>query len=649
MFLLAMAASLPAQVEDVLTNILADQDSLPPRINELCEQGEKALKSRDYEGAEQLFKQALQLHHSYAPALRGWAASLQLRGLYLEAAQQLEKITEQSPFFSRAVYFDCAANYYSAGLYGKALSLFQRYQALQQLDAMKFGYNGKHEKPVEAKYRQRLAQMIHACRYAKDSVGYMNVAAITNLGDSINTRLDEYFPFLTNQQDLLFYTQSGIGKKDEDLYFSNWEQGRWRGGQLTGKLFNTTFNEGMCTMTRDAIRMFFTACGRPDVKGTCDIYQALLEQNRIVKTQPLKGASNTDFWESQASISCDGSTLYFASNRDGGLGGTDIWVSYLQEDGSWSEATNLGPTINTAEDEEAPFITNDSEVLYFSSTGHKGLGEQDVFMSRLDETGNWDKPINLGAPVNSSYRELGFFLSADGRTGYFSSNRRGGFGGMDIYKFELSRELESHPITFVEGFVRDSISRQPVQTVLRIKGQKAVQTDENGRFFLCLRAEEDFNFHIFETGYQFYQRAIPIPVWDNKRFYPLEILLQKFEPNPVVLAMSPPIGLRRNAAVFFDFDKDQLKVEARQQLDAYIQNLELHGFKRVTVTGYCDYIGTDAYNLELSERRANAVAMYLQGKGISIDKIVIEGQGEVKDERPRWINRRVNVDTVVER
>ena len=617
-------------------------DILPPRINELCEQGEKALKVKNYEGAELLFRQALQQRPEYAPALRGWAVSLQLRGLYLEAAQQLDKLIKADPRFSRAVYFDCALNYYGAGLYGKALSYFQQYGELQQLEDQDFGYNGIHEKEAEEKYRSRLAAMIHACRYAKDSVGYMNVAAITNLGDSINSRHDEYFPFLTNSQNLLFYTRSGYFKKDEDLYFSFAQGTDWSAGQLVGTLFNTTYNEGMCTMTRDGVRMYYTACGREDVQGTCDIREALLEQNKVVQTMPLKGTSNTDDWESQASISCDGSTLYFASNRDGGYGGTDIWVSHLQADGSWSSAKNLGPIVNTTGDEEAPFITNDSETLYFSSTGHKGLGEQDVFMSRRDEQGEWDLPINLGAPVNSSYRELGFFLSADGRTGYFSSNRRGGFGGMDIYKFELSRELESRPITFVEGFVKDSITRQAVQTTLRIKDQNPVQTDAKGRFFLCLPAEEAFKFHIFETGYNFYQRTIPIPLWDNKTFYPLEILLQKFNPSP------PPIppGLRRDAAVFFDFDKDLLKSEEAKKLDAYIQNLKTHGFTNVTVTGYCDYIGSDTYNLELSERRANAVAVYLQHQGISIDKLIIEGQGEIKDTQPRWVNRRVNVRTV---
>ncbi|MBK7872164.1 MAG: PD40 domain-containing protein [Saprospiraceae bacterium] len=146
-------------------------------------------------------------------------------------------------------------------------------------------------------------------------------------------------------------------------------------------------------------------------------------------------------------VSCDGSTLYFTSDREGGLGGTDIWVSKRNLDGNWSEPENLKFPINTPSYEESPFITNDGQTLYFSSDGHLGLGDQDIFMSRIDNEGNWSTPINLGPPVNSAHRELCFILAADGRTGYFASDRPEGFGGLDIYRVSLSSELYSEAIT----------------------------------------------------------------------------------------------------------------------------------------------------------------------------------------------------------
>ncbi|MEL6865963.1 MAG: OmpA family protein [Bacteroidota bacterium] len=638
-----------------LLPILAQQkgnppsEELPPMVNQWCEKAEKALLNRQYESAIEGFQEALQLKSSYPPALRGLAAAYELQGRYPEAAAELEKIIERHPFFSRVVYYNCAQMYYNDGQYNKALQFYLRFQSLQDQEAENFGYNGRHEQDIEKQYLNRLSANIRDCRYARDSIQYHNIQSIVNLGDSINSPADEYFPFLTNRQDILYYTRRI--QADEDLYFSRAADSIWLQGQAVDSSFNTPQNEGMCTMTRDGQRMFFTACGRMEVKGTCDIQEAKAQAGQIEWTQALDGHPNTDFWESQASVSCDGSALYFASNREGGYGGTDIWVSYRQTDNSWSPAQNLGPKINTAKDEEAPFISNDSRILYFSSTGHPGLGEQDIFLSRLDEQSQWERPINLGQPVNSAYRELGFFLSADGQIGYFSSNRRGGQGGMDIYRFELSEELESHPMTLVEGFVKDSISRAPVETTLRIKNKRAVRTDANGRFFLCLPADELFRFHIFETGYSFYQNAIDIPVWDNKDFYQLEILLQPLNitvPDTPVVVGRVPDDLLRSAEVFFEFDENILQSSEQEKLDSYASNLIRHGYTKVNLVGYCDYIGSNQYNLLLSEQRANAVATYLKNKGIHIEKLTIEGKGEVNDQRPRWINRRVNIHTLIE-
>ncbi len=603
--------------------------------------GEQDLLRGQYERAIKAYRIAIEQYPGFPPAFRGLAAAQELLGLFPESAANLEKAIQINPFFSRAIYFDCAVANYRSGNYHKAKRYFEMYQELLTRDAADFGYNGKAEREVEKEYTAQLPESLRACRMATDSIQNLNIKAITNLGDSINTRGDEYFPFLTNQQDLMFYTIRNSLVSDEDLFYSVRRNGQWSEGQPVDTTINTLRNEGMCTMTRDGIRMFFTACGREDVRGTCDIQEAKADSSSIVWTRSLKGDSNTEAWESQASISCDGSTLYFASNRRGGYGGTDIWVSSRQADGSWSEATNLGPRINTKLDEEAPFITNDGKTIYFSSTGHLGMGEQDVFMSRMQNDSLWGYPTNLGPPINSSYRELGFFLSADGKTGYFSSNRRGGMGRMDIYMFELSKELESEPVTLVEGFVRDSITRQPIQTMLRIKGQSPIRTDENGRFFICLPANKPFKFHVFETGYQFYQRNLLIPEWDNKLLYPLEVLLQPYKPK--ARTDSPKLVRKKASSIYFAFDRDLLRAEAIVKLDSIARFIHDLGNPGVEIVGYCDFIGSDEYNLLLSERRANAAALYLQQQDIKVNKITIEGKGEINDENPRALNRRVDI------
>lgn len=618
-------------------------DTIPAKLNDLCQMGEQELLRGDFEKALQAFKIAVDRYPAFPPAYRGLAAAQEMLRLYPESAKNLEKAIQTNPYFSRVIYFDCAVAHYRSGNYEKAIDYFTLYKKVIEQDVADFGYNGKAEQSVEKQYTEKLAESLRACEMALNSIQNLNVKTVINLGDSINTRGNEYFPFLTNQQDLLFYTRRHSFVGDENLYYSKKIDGKWSAGQSVANNFNTLRNEGMVTMTRDGVRMFFTSCGREEVMGTCDIQEAKAMQDSILWTRPLKGKANSESWESQASISCDGSTLFFSSNRPGGYGGTDIYVSIKQNDGSWGVAKNLGERINTKLDEEAPFITNDGKTLYFSSTGHLGLGDQDVFISRMNADSTWGHPTNLGPPINSAYRELGFFLSADGKNGYFSSNRREGFGYMDIYMFELSKQMESEPITLVEGFVKDSITKAPIQTILRLKNKRNIRTDENGRFFICLPANKDFKFHIFETGYKFYSRSVPIPKWDNKELFPLDILLQNYQSTTATPPAPKVKRLPKFTSIYFDFDKDLLKSESIKELDELAQRLYQLKDPAVEVVGYCDFIGTDEYNLLLSEKRANAAALYLKEKGIIVNKITIQGRGEVKDNNPRALNRRVDV------
>ena len=176
---------------------------------------------------------------------------------------------------------------------------------------------------------------------------------------------------------------------------------------------------------------------------------------------------------------------------------------------------NMGPSINTAEDEESPFISNDGRTLFFTSTGHLSLGDQDIFMSFLNEKGDWELPTKLGPEINSPFTERCFFLSADGRTGYFASNRPEGFGGMDIYQVQFKEPLYSEPMTFVEGFVKDSISEKPVQTIVKITDRESIQTDRDGRFFICLPSISLLHTEASVNGYLPYSRNFNIPIWDQ--------------------------------------------------------------------------------------------------------------------------------------
>lgn len=635
---------------------------ISPDAAKVYKEAEGYLLEHEYQKALRSFQRSLQLQPNLTAAKRGIGACYELLNDFEQAIIYYEQVLDSDSLFSRLLYYQLAEAHYKVGNHGKALAYFNTFKEYQNKDVSEFGLQGDREKVQELEFVAKVDGSIKACEVSLDSLQFLIVTEVVNLGPGINSKNSEYFPFLSNDQKLLFYNKLKTGQNnDEDLYFSSNNNGKWRAGSPVPG-FNTANSEGMCTMIRDGRRMFFTACKRDGVLGTCDIWEALVNGTEVTSISSLEGYANSENWESQAAISCDGNTLFFASNREGGMGGTDLWFSKKQDDGRWSPPINLGPKINTIYDEEAPFITNDGKTLYFSSTGHLGMGEQDIFMSWLDfRSEEWSVPINLGPPVNSAYRELGFFLSADGKTGYFASNRPGGYGEMDIYSFELSRQLHSEPVTFVEGFVRDSVINTPIQASIRINGAGLIHTDDAGRFFLCVGADEVLDLEVNKDRFKDYHNQFPIPEWDNREFYNLKILLQPtisfltpYEPpqqeeetREVLTPRSPKVEKEFRHTIFFEFDQHDLNTAEISGLDDFLAPIKNAEIKSIEVFGFSDDIGTDYYNLELSEKRAKQTALYLVNQGFEIDQVYMKGFGEIQDDNPKGLNRRVEVKIVV--
>ncbi len=621
------------------------------------QQAEEALLNRKYEKAIRLYEKVLSEKPELHIARRNIGVCYELMGEYDKALQYYEEVIKRDELFSRSVYFRAGWASYKTGDYEKALMYYGKFEFLLGKPAHEFSDIADKEAGEEAEMVAQLDNNIRACYISRDSITFLSVKAIENLGENINSRADEYFPFVSNDQHLLFFTGRRNNRADENIYYSQLINDEWTESLPLGSKFNTSSHEGMTTVVRDGKTMFFTACGREGVLGPCDIWEASVSGTEIQNVKTLTGTVNSPKWESQAAISCDGTTLYFASDREGGFGGTDIWMSKRDLDGNWSEPVNLGETINTSAYEESPFITNDGQTLYFSSDGHAGLGDQDIFMSRVDDDGNWSKPVNLGPPVNSAHRELCFILAADGRTGFFASDRPEGFGGLDIYKIQLSSELYSEAITFVEGFVKDTILDVPMPNItVKIDGRQPVKTDENGRFFLCIPAFEILNISVQKDMYHPYKNEFIIPFWDNKQFYTIEILMDPLRrPERDFTARSPYVDTTANEikrkperrdylhTIFFEFDKYTMSAPEVNNLDAFLQQIKGKNVQRVEIIGFSDDVGTDVYNLKLSEERAKQIALHLMDNGVLVDQIYIEGRGEIRDDKPKNLNRKVEV------
>ncbi|MBR9977295.1 MAG: PD40 domain-containing protein [Bacteroidetes bacterium] len=284
---------------------------------------------------------------------------------------------------------------------------------------------------------------------------------ISNIGAAVNSAMDEFAPGITaNGLRMIFTRGSTTPPYNRDFYESALVGDFWkRPAKLTGNV-NTDRNEGSPSFTADGQTLFYAASDRPDGLGKSDIYRAELEGMDWRAGENPGFPVNTRAWESHPSISPDGNTLYFVSDREGGYGGLDIWVTSRDSEGFWRVPVNMGPEINTPGDEVSPCIASDGVTLYFASDGHPGLGGTDMFVSRhIGE--KWTSPTNLGRPLNSEQNDEFFALAAEGKTVYFSSRRDGGFGGYDIYRAEPN-PFPPGAVVVLSGTVRDKRTRVPL-------------------------------------------------------------------------------------------------------------------------------------------------------------------------------------------
>ncbi|HQD12618.1 MAG TPA: OmpA family protein [Chitinophagales bacterium] len=447
-----------------------------------------------------------------------------------------------------------------------------------------------------------------------------------NLGAAINTEHWEYFPYMTPDGKLLAFTR--LQNNQEDIYVSTKTEKGFSPAVSLGNIINTADNEGAETMNADGTLLFFTACNRMDGYGSCDIYFSQKLKGNWTAAMGIGKPINTSAWEAQPSFSSDGRALYFASSRPGGLGGKDIWVSYLDEQLKWSEPQNLGPNINTANDDQCPFIHADNQTLYFTSAGWPGMGGGDIYISRKTDTG-WTKAENLGYPINTETDDNGLAVSYDGKMAFLASNRENGFGGLDIYSFELPEKMQPKRITYLKATVRDAVTKQLLQanysmTDLETKKESKGVT-QNGSFFATLEVNKNNALQIQQEGYLFYSRNINLTAEASAtKPFEMEVLLQPISANGKITLNN----------VFFDFDKSELKPESFAELDKLVELLLKNPAVKMEIAGHTDSKGDKKYNLLLSQKRAESVMEYLLKKGIDKLRLTAKGYGDTQPVAP---------------
>lgn len=483
------------------------------------------------------------------------------------------------------------------------------------------------------------------------------------LGSEINTELPEYLPSLTVDESILIFHRRL--RNNEDFFIARKDDSLgWTNVTPIDDL-NTDTNEGAHSLSSDGKTMYFTICGGPGNYGSCDIYYTEYIRKRWSKPVNLGPAVNSKAWDSQPSISSDGRFLFFSSNRPGGFGNKDIYVSFKRKDGTWSMAKNLGETINTKGDEEAPFIHADGSTLYFMSDGHPGMGSSDIYLSKTRDYNEWAQPLNIGYPINTKDREGAVFVTADGSTGYFSketidstSVRQLNYRpNVDIYTFEMPGFARPNPVSYLKAIVVDAVTKQAISAEVNLKSLEnnlydySAGTESDGSLLVALPTSAKFGLFIEKEGYVFYSEHISldrsstslIPIQKQIELMPISEENQLREERFVL----------RN--VFFATNSSEIDKISFTELDKLVKLMKDNPTKNIEISGHTDNKGASGFNLNLSESRARSVYNYLVAKGVGKERISYIGYGDTspvatnQTEEGRAANRRTEFKILQDR
>jgi outer membrane protein OmpA-like peptidoglycan-associated protein/tetratricopeptide (TPR) repeat protein len=537
-----------------------------------------------------------------------------IRRSYKPAIEQYLKVLELNAEFSRGVYYKLGDMEIHAADYANAKQHLERYLTSENLSAQSIFMGQK---------------LLNDANFSLDAIQHPVDFKPINMGPEINTADDEYLPTITADENTIIFTRKI--NNNEDFYKSIKVNDKWQTATYLSDQINTpNYNEGAQSLSQDGKVLFFTGCNRPDGLGRCDIYISQKKGDDWGKPFDISPPVNTSGWESQPSISANGRTLYFVSNRKGGYGGYDIWKSNLTDKG-WSEPENLGPNINTQFDEQSPFIHADDSTLYFSSNGWPGLGGMDLFVSRLGKDGKWQKPENLGYPINSNGDENGMSLTATGNYAFFASNNLNGAGGFDIYTFALPEKLRPHLVTYVQGTVNDAKTKQPLEAAVEIvdlESDKPVfqdfSSEEKGDFLATITTGKNYGLNISKEGYLFYSANFSLVGHETKNPFHIAVLLQPIEVGNKVILNN----------IFFNTNKFDIQPESKPELQKLIDFLTFNPTIHIEISGHTDNVGSEQSNQVLSENRAKAVYQYLVNNGISAARLTYKGYGETQPISP---------------
>jgi len=578
------------------------------------------------------------------------------RGEYFDAANTYRKVynkmrsKEERPQRGEVAY-KMATCYRKLNMFARASAAYQNASRYEYPDSTLYYYlgrslqaEGKYLPAMEA-YKTFLEwrpddtlarEGIRGCRTALAEREGKKTRYKVSPAKLFNSRRADFAPMYFDKNfDALYFTSSNekakgnnkseiTGTKKSDIFVSKKdENGVWQRPEAVEGELNTEMDEGIVSFTPDGQTMYLTRANRSETANTSvEIYTSKRSEATWSAPQKFEITADTISAVGHPAVSPDGKFLYFTSDMPGGYGGKDIWRIRLDEQRGSLE--NLGPQINTAGDEMFPYVRNDS-TIYFSSDGHPGYGGLDIFRAYLNSTGDRWSVDNMGQPMNSSADDFGITFGP-GENGYFSSNRGDGRGYDHIYSFELP-DLK---IT-ISGWVVDKDDEPVPGAIIRIVGsdgsnQKEIARDD-GSFRFNLQRGVKYVMKAGAPGYLNVKQEFESDTAEEDADYAIDFVLAAINKPQVV------------ENIFYDFDKATLRPESKAALDEMVAMLRENPNVTIEMGAHTDRVGTEEYNIGLSERRAKSVVDYLIAAGIDPARLTYKGYGE---STPKTVTKRIN-------
>jgi outer membrane protein OmpA-like peptidoglycan-associated protein/tetratricopeptide (TPR) repeat protein len=661
---------------------------------------------------------------------------------HANALSYLERCLKTADKQPAAFHYYLGRAYHLSHMLDKAIFYYTLYQSQ---------FRGKKSKHSQQLINE-VDRDIQMCLNGQELMAHPLEIEIINLGPEINTAYPEYAPVVSADQNEIIFTSNrpntmggGIDETDglyyEDVYISSKKNGVWSAPVQMSTNINTDNHDASIALSPDGQTLLIYRFEQSSsyTKSSGDLYTSRLEGKTWGKAEKLPDNINSNYWEPSASITEDGKTIFFTSNKPGGKGGTDIYYSRRLPDGSWDKAINIGATINTPYDEDCPFIHPDGKTLYFSSKGHNSMGGFDIFVSRLDpETNTWGKPENFGYPISTAHDDLHFVITADARRVYFSTTRDEGYGHKDIYYADI-KEKEAAKMLLITGVVTDSLTGNPVEVKIRVSDNQTleelglyVSNSSSGKYIIVLNEGRNYDLFFNSPQYGSHYRNIDLTTLDDYEEVELDIQVHS-QDRPVKLQLVdtetqnelaasikltnldakteivleegshkngiyetqlkegniynveinkvgyvfynnkmlvptlsktsldsvPTFDLRLQPVkvgtslilknIYFATDEAKPLASSQEELNKIASFLKENPGTIIEIAAHTDDVGDPAYNLKLSERRAQEVVNYLIVHGVPTAQLKSRGYGMSKpvadgtSEYDRQQNRRVEL------